>query len=219
MLTLGLVALMVQPARAQDPTGGTPATTTPPPAVTLRLRILNLNQVIKTYKRTESMQAEFKAHYKQFEDDYKVLKEKSEARTKQMQDPQYTTQQKELIEKEIKRLQREMAEKNEEMRAALAKKEGEMVTLLYKEVDEAVRKYAQSAGIEMVLFYNDAITDSDRFNPMNIARKISAGACYPMYLAPGLDISNDIAKILNDKYPGTAAVPSTETGSTAGVTR
>jgi Skp family chaperone for outer membrane proteins len=187
--------------------------------VTLRLRILNLNQVIKTYKRTESMQAEFKAHYKQFEDDYKVLKEKSEARTKQMQDPQYTTQQKELIEKEIKRLQREMAEKNEEMRAALAKKEGEMVTLLYKEVDEAVRKYAQSAGIEMVLFYNDAITDSDRFNPMNIARKISAGACYPMYLAPGLDISNVIAKILNDKYPGTAAVPSTETGSTAGVTR
>jgi Skp family chaperone for outer membrane proteins len=165
------------------------------------------------------MQTEFKAHYKKFEDEYKALKDESEKRQKQLQDPQYTTQQKELIEKEIKRLTREMAEKNEEMRAALAKKEGEMVTLLYKEVDEAVRKYAQSTGIEMVLFYNDAITESDRFNPMNIARKISAGACYPMYLAPGLDISDDIAKILNAKYPGTAAVPAPETGTTAGVNR
>ena len=86
--------------------------------------------------------------------------------------------------------------------------------MLYKEFDEAVRTYARTAGIEMVMHYNDAVLETDRNSAANIARKMSAGACMPMYLTPGLDISQDIVNTLNAKYPTTATAPAPGGGGT-----
>ena len=38
----------------------------------------------------------------------------------------------------------------------------------------------------------------------NAAAQISAGACMPMYMTPGLDISQEVVNALNAKYPATA---------------
>jgi Skp family chaperone for outer membrane proteins len=173
----------------------------------MRLRMVNLQYVIKNYKRTETLRAEHMELFKRHDGEIQQLKKTLEGRQEQLQKPEFTADQKQAIEREIKRLQREVADKTEEARAALAKKEGEVITLIYKEVDDAVTRYAREQGLELVLHYNDAVADSDRFSAANIARKMSAGACMPMYLTPGLDISEDIVKALNARYPGTAAAP------------
>jgi Skp family chaperone for outer membrane proteins len=204
-LTLGLVLYAGTRLWAQNPATGGGAGAAP--AVSMRMRMVNLQYVIKSYKRTESLRAEHTALFKKYDDELKELKKLSDARTQQMQDPSLTAAQKEAVEKEIKRLQREMKEKSDDAQMALAKKEGDLITLIYSEVEDAVVRYATSHQLDLVLHYNDAVAEVDRKNPQNVARKMSAGACMPMYMAPGLDISKDIVDQLNAKYPGSAQAP------------
>ena len=106
-----------------------------------------------------------------------------DGRTKQLQDPQFADK-REALEKEVKRLQREIQEKTEDARVALDKKQGETIVLVYRELDEAVRTYARQSNLELVLHYNDAVLESDKNSATNIARKMTAGACMPMYMLP-----------------------------------
>ena len=194
VVTLGL-ALYAGSRLTADPGGAAPPT--------MKVRMVNLQYVIKNYKRTEALRAEHTELFKQYDDQIKKIKELIEGRTAQLQKPEFADK-RDAIEKEIKRLQREMQDKTEEARTALDKKQGDLIVLVYKEVEEAVKTYAHSAGLEMVFHYNDAVAESDRGSAANIARKMSAGACMPMFLAPGLDISQDIVNALNAKYPATS---------------
>jgi Skp family chaperone for outer membrane proteins len=205
MVTLGLALYAGSRLTAQPPAYPAGADHTAQ-APTMRLRLVNLQYVIKNYKRTEALRAEHTELFKQYDGQIKGIKDQIDARTKQMQDPQYADKH-EAFEKEIKRLQREMADKTEEARAALDKKQGDLIVLVYKEVDQAVHDFARSANIELVLHYNDAVLESDKNSAVNIARKMSAGACMPMFMLPTLDISQEIVNALNAKYPVAAAAP------------
>jgi Skp family chaperone for outer membrane proteins len=191
-VTLGL-ALYAGSRLTADPG----AAASPP---SMKVRMVNLQFVIKHYQRTEMLRKEHTELFKQYDDQIKKIKDMIEGRQKQLQDPTLADK-RDAIEKEIKRLQREMQDKTEEARTALDKKQGDLIVLVYREVEEAVKTYARTAGLEMVLHYNDAVLESDRNSAANIARKMSAGACMPMFLAPGLDISQDIVNALNAKYP------------------
>jgi Skp family chaperone for outer membrane proteins len=201
VVTLGLALYVGSRLGAQT---GTPAEAAPAP--TMRLRMVNLSYVIKNYRRTDLLRAEHTELFKQYDNQINEIKKLIEVRTKQAQDPQFA-EKREALEKEVKRLTREMQDKTEEARVALDKKQGDLIVLVYKEVDEAVRTFARQSNIELVLHYNDAVLESDRMSAPNIARKMSAGACMPMFMAPGLDISQEIVNALNAKFPVTTSAP------------
>jgi hypothetical protein len=56
----------------------------------------------------------------------------------------------------------------------------------------------------MVMHFSDAISEADFYHPMNVQRKLSSMACLPMYVAPGMDITNIIAANLNQKLAAQA---------------
>ena len=201
VVTLGL-ALYVGGRLTADP--GAPAEAGPAP--TMKVRLVNLQYVIKNYKRTEALRNEHAEVFKQYDAQIKQLKDTIEGRQKQLTDPNLADK-RDAIEKEIKRLQREMQDKTEEARTALDKKQGDLIVLVYKEVDDAVRTFARTSNIELVLHYNDAVLESDRNSAAIIARKMSAGACMPMYMLPTLDISQEVVNVLNAKYPVTTSAP------------
>ena len=201
VMTLGLALYAGSRLGAQNTQ---PAEAAPPP--TMRVRMVNLQFVIKNYKRTEALRNEHTQLFKQYDDQINEIKKLIEVRTKQAQDPQYADK-REALEKEVKRLQRELQDKTEEARQALDKKQGDLIVMVYKEVDDAVRTFARQANLELVLHYNDAVLESDRMSAANIARKMSAGACMPMYMVPSLDISQEVVNALNAKYPVQAAAP------------
>ena len=62
------------------------------------------------------------------------------------------------------------------------------------------------ANFELVLHYNDALTNEDYWSPANIMRKMQAGACMPLYAMPGMDISGPIVQTLNASYRPAAPV-------------
>jgi Skp family chaperone for outer membrane proteins len=204
VVSLGLALYAGSRLTAQ--TGGAGAA-----APTMKIRMVNLQYVIKNFARTESLRKEHTELFKQYDAQISEIKKLIEGRTKQAQDPMFAAQ-KDALEKEVKRLQREMQDKTEEARVALDKKQGEIIVLVYKEVDEAVRTYCRQTGMEMVMHYNDAVSEPDRNRAENIARKMSAGACMPMYMMPGLDISQEIVNALNAKYPAASTTTAPPAG-------
>jgi hypothetical protein len=47
-------------------------------------------------------------------------------------------------------------------------------------------------------------------NPVKVARKMGQGGLFPLYLAPGLDISKEVLALLNDEKDGAQERPGTE---------
>ncbi len=56
-------------------------------------------------------------------------------------------------------------------------------------------------GFDLVVHYNDVPADSaEFFSPVNVSRKIQAGAFIPLYIAPGMDITQEVVTALNETY-------------------
>ena len=84
--------------------------------------------------------------------------------------------------------------------------------MIYREVQEAAQRVAVAHGYDMVLHYNDPTTSAEYWSAGNIVRKMQAGACMPIYFAPGIDISADVVNALNQAY-SRVAPPAAPAGS------
>jgi Skp family chaperone for outer membrane proteins len=210
LAAVGAAVYLGSQLSAQTPATGTAA------APRTRIAMLNLAYVIKSYKKWEAFQGEFKTLYSGYEAKVNAAKSQMEALAKEIQDPKTSQTAKEAKEKEIKKLQRDIEDIQNEAKAALAKKSDDQMVLIYKEVRDVATRYAYSHNFEMVLHYNDATTQADFDSPMNIARKMNAGALMPLYVANGMDISMDVVNALNAAYASTTPKPGTTPPATGG---
>ena len=105
------------------------------------------------------------------------------------------------FERKLKDLQRQIEDNKMEGSKVLAKKQEEQLKILYMDVRTVAARYAAAHGYEVVMHYNDAVTDADYYSGPNIARKLQAGALMPIYMANGVDISRDLTITLNGMTP------------------
>lgn len=101
------------------------------------------------------------------------------------------------LEEKIKKLQRALEDNSAEAKMVLSRKSEEEMKTLFMDIYQAAERYAASHDLDLVLHYNDAITKEDYFSAANIARKLQSGACMPLYTTESMDISKDIADVLN----------------------
>jgi len=186
-----------------NPAGAPAAQPVAPPQT--RIAIVNLDFILKHYVKMDSYRNEFKKKYQGYEEEMKQMKAKLDALQAQAQTPTATAGQREDLERQAKQIQRAMQDKNDEAKAALTKFDGDMETLIFREIEVMVQSYARSRGIELVLSYRDVSDPAEQYNPANIQRKMMMGACMPIYHHPGMDISQEVASILNSNYQRPAA--------------
>jgi Skp family chaperone for outer membrane proteins len=196
------------------------AQTTPParpatPEPKTRVALLNLSYVIKYYKKFEGFQSELKEDLKTFETRAKGKMSLVEATTKHMQDPSTSSAQRDMDQKEIVKLKREIEDINNDAKSFIGVKSDTQIVQMYKEIQDAAQRYAVSHNFELVLHYNDALTTADYYSPTNLVRKLSGGALMPLYAAPGLDISMEVTQALNASFHPTAAAPTAPAGAPA----
>jgi Skp family chaperone for outer membrane proteins len=176
-------------------------------APTSRIKVVNIWMVVKNYKRTEALRAELQGIIKGYDDELKQTKTDLEGRKTQIKDAdnnKYTDEQKKALVNEVKRLERILTDKGEEMREKLIKKESEQAIGVFHEIEDAIGRVAKSGGAELVLIYGDTPDEKDRNVAANLARKINTSACLPLYMAPGVDITTEVLTLLNAKYPAAA---------------
>lgn len=186
-------------AQQQYPAG---TVQTMPPAVS-KIAVVNLGQVIKNYSKFKNFMTDFQAKdlaaRKQLE---AVQTEAVKLKAEQAKPETSATRQQE-IEKRMRDIQRQVQDFSEETGARLGKEQFDMLVAVYKEIDEAVKVYAQAKNLEMVLHYNDAV-GQDLYLPEVFRRRLQNNACLPMYTHPSLDISNQITEMLNRRVQAPA---------------
>jgi Skp family chaperone for outer membrane proteins len=175
-----------------------------PPAPRSKVAMVNLMQVIKNYKKFTAFQEDIKSEIEPFQKRDKEYKTQIEDLAKDLKDGELTADAREEIEAKLRKLRNKMEDNSEKAKKLLSKSNDKQMLTLYKEVHKAVGDYAKAHDLELVFHYNDAAEDSDEYwTPANVARKMQAGSAMPVYMAPGLDITKEIIKILNDKFRST----------------
>ncbi len=104
------------------------------------------------------------------------------------------------VESEVREIQRQLADLSGEIKLKLEKKSEDAMRSTYMDVYAAVNRYADEAGLDLVMHYNDATSKEDYISAKNIARKLNTGSLIPMYEGKGIDISMEIAEALNKRF-------------------
>jgi Skp family chaperone for outer membrane proteins len=210
LATLGVTAYLGSQLRAQQqPTGQVQQAVATAPATPLRTRIavINLQQVIKQYRKWNDFEQSYKNLYGQYNAEFERNKSTGVALKSQLEKSADDAT-KEKIQQQLKDLERHVQDLGENAKKQLGKMRDDQAVQIYREVEEAVQAYARANDIEMVMHYNDAVVPADLYNSVNIERKLQTGACMPMYLAPGMNITDTISAMLNQRLgPAPAPAP------------
>ena len=168
-----------------------------------RIALCNLSAVIKGYKKYQNFQTEIKGEVEKFQAKDKEIRKNIDSCVKAIQDPATATDKKAEYEKWLTAYKHQLEDNTAEGKAVLGKKSDDQMVILYKEVREVAQRYAASQGIELVLHYNDADEKGEPAifsSPANVARKMQAGACMPLVIAPGMDITDTLIGMLNTAH-------------------
>ncbi len=199
-LVLGVLCY-VGPLSGQAPNNSTAASPSASPTGT-RIAILNITYVLKNYVKYQHFQEEMKAIVDPFQKKHESLQQQLDELRKEAAKlpPKGQSEQGAELEKKGRDIQRQMEDNKNEIQLKLGKRSDEEMRILYMDVYQAVQGYAASHHYDLVLHYNDAITQEDYLSAQNIARKLNTGALMPLYTSrnQSLDISQDIVKLLND---------------------
>lgn len=186
-----------------------------------RIALLNLTYVIKNYDKYNQFQVEIKKMIEPFKSRDQELREELEelgvqaekmkeplspivpAKAEQIEGtlpPKSASKLPEDVEKRVKVLRREIEDNSAEAKQVLGKRSDREMQVLFQDVAEAARRYARANDIELVLHYNDAVTKADYDSAQNIGRKLNTGSLCPLYSVPGMDISKELVKQLNEEF-------------------
>jgi Skp family chaperone for outer membrane proteins len=212
LVTLAAAAYFGNRIAAQTPA---PAPATPPRPLQTRIGLLNMVQVLKNYKKFQAMEETIKKRATDLEKTLEPYRTEMVRLREQLNNPKLTQDERDKIERRAQQVQLDARQKEDDAKKELIKMNGDAAVQIYKEVEDAVNVYAHQSNLELVMFYNDAITAEDFYHPANLQRKLTQpAAVMPMFVTPGMDISNQIVTALNAKY-GTAAsaTPPATTGT------
>jgi Skp family chaperone for outer membrane proteins len=169
------------------------------PALQTKVAVVNLPMVIKNYDKYKNYEKDLK----EFAEGYQKKEEAIKAEmTKLRVDDKLSVEEK---EQQAKRCQRDLEDLGLQFKKEIAKKQEAQLVTLYQEVEDMVKRVAETYNFEMVLQYSDAPDPKDRNTAMNILRKVQGGMCGPMYAASGLDISQMVYYNLNRLYNNNSA--------------
>src|SRR5437016_5946572 len=209
LATLGLTVYLGSQLRAQyqsQPTGRVQQAVATGQAAPLRTRIavINLQQAIKQYRKWNDFEQGYKNLYNQYNAEFERQKAQGLDLKSQL-DKAVDDATKEKIQQAIKELERKVQDMGERAKKELGKMRDEQAQQIYQEVEQAVQAFARANDIELVMHFNDAVAPADYYHPLNVQRKLQTGACMPMYYAPGMNITDTISAMLNQRLGATPA--------------
>jgi len=185
--------------------GGQPSTST-------KIAVVNVGQVFAKYKKA----IDYKAEMEELLKPYKAQREKWNndiiAFQKAIANASTSNEDKVKYQKAVVDYKRALEDLDVETQKKVGKKQEEQITGLFRDLNNAVGAYAKANGIHMVLGYGQQL-EGDLFTFANITRQMQGmdlGSTTPLYMAPGMDISQAVADVLNQGYRPVSASPTSK---------
>lgn len=186
----------------------------PAQPIVSRIAVVNLGQVIKNYQKFKVLSKDISDKSLAYKKAYDERQALVTARQAELSKDTTLAPRRDQIEHELRDLQRQMQDIVDDSKAKIGKMDFDNLVLTYKEVKDAVTAFARARNLEMVMHYNDGVAE-DAYLPQIFSRKIANGACMPMYVADGMDITNDVTNMLNQRYASMAPPAPPVTGAPA----
>jgi Skp family chaperone for outer membrane proteins len=198
---LSAVALIGGLLWAQPPAAGTAPPPARPATPTTRVAMMNMTIILKGYSKLVAFRQEMENAVKLQQDKLKGMTTQLEGYKKDIQVAGKTEAEKDQIQKEVVRIQRALEDATNDAKITLNKRNDDMSVQIYKEIQDMAGRFAAARGYELILTYNDAPPgDPAVFSPMNVVRKMQTPPLTPLYVAPGMDITNEVLSNLNAAY-------------------
>jgi Skp family chaperone for outer membrane proteins len=166
-----------------------------PPAPQSRVALVNLTLVLKNYNKVKDWRERLQNEAERFQQTAVKQRAQVESLTKEASAADTTTSRREQIEGKVKRLRREMEDRQEKANKELTAKQNQMSEAFYAEVRRAAEHCARARGIELVLHYSNF--GSEKPDSPNVTTRLRERACMPLYAAPGVDITQELIDVLN----------------------
>src|SRR5436190_8239050 len=126
-----------------------------------KIAMVNILGVIKKYNKAKMYEDHIRNAFQEADKRFDAKKAELQRLKAEGENPNTPGDKKPQIEKDFKRVQREMQDLDEEMKQWLGKVRGDMAVTIYKEIEEAVSLYARSKDVELVFQYFDALEKAD----------------------------------------------------------
>jgi Skp family chaperone for outer membrane proteins len=172
-----------------------------PPAPT-RVAIVNIALLFTKYDKAKTYKANLEKQLEPFQLEGRKLKKEMLEWSEAAKNPKVDAAMRERYEYGVREHQRKLEDLEMQVRKLVGTtNESQMVTL-YKEIQEAIKAFAQANGIHVVLGYFDQL-EGDPYTFPNISRKMQGMdliSCTPLFHVAGLDISQSVADTLNSAY-------------------
>ena len=165
----------------------------------LRVATVNVGLVFTKYAKAAKFKADMETLLAPHRAEGAKLKKEIIDWSEAMRNPSFPAKDKERYESGIRNNQRQLEDLELRVRKVIGSTQEEQIITLYREVSEAVKACAQANGIHVVLGYGEQI-EGDVFSFVNINRKMQGmdlSSCNPLYVAQGVDISQQVADNLN----------------------
>src|SRR5262249_20570038 len=161
--------------------------------------LINMRRALKGSRKAQALQADLQARAQQARQKLEGLTREVHNLQAECDAPATPAARREENARRILGLRRQIEEEQKSAQARMTKLSGEALAALYREIEAAANRVAKRDGLELVLFYTDAVTEADYYNPGNLQRKMTQpGALMPIIVtAPGMDVTDAVIEALN----------------------
>src|SRR5262249_14349704 len=151
-------------------------------------------RVIKDYEKYKAFQKSMKDWVDYYQKEEKKKRTDIETLKAKLAPPATSSsEEKDKIIKDITAIERSIQDMGEEAKQKLGTASDAQMVALYREIRDVAARYADAHNFDLVLHYNDAaVEDKEFYGAPNVARKIQAGACMPLYWKADMDISGPV---------------------------
>jgi Skp family chaperone for outer membrane proteins len=200
LLATGILALAAACPRSLAQGAGGVAPTV---SAGTKVGVVNVGTVFAKYEKANIFKDELQRTIKPFKDKADKWRKEMIEYQDLIQKGDFKTYKKEDLEKAVLDRKRAMEDMDREVRNLIGKQQEEQLVQLWKEVTAHIRGYGASKGFHMVLGYGDPLKAEELDTFPNINRKMQGmdlGGVCPLFVGPGLDISEDVVLSLNSAY-------------------
>lgn len=170
---------------------------------TTRVAVINLGYILTKYERSSVLKAELQAELKSMQDEAKKLSESVNMWQSALQKNEFKNGTKEDYEEKLITARRRLEDLTRLAQTKVGKAQQAHLLTLWNDVHEAVKAYSAQHGIGLVMAYGDPLQKDAGAFFQTVTRKLQtadAGGAMPFFMAPGVDISEEVTDFLNKRY-------------------
>jgi Skp family chaperone for outer membrane proteins len=172
-----------------------------PPAT--KLGVVNVGTVFTKYEKAKLFKDQLQTTIKPFKDKADAWRGEMIKYQDLITKQDFKQYKKEDLDKAILDRKRALEDMDREVRNLIGKQQEDQLVQLWKEVTTHIKLYGKTRGFQVVLGFGDPMEAKEMDTFANINRKMQGmdlGAACPLYVADGLDVSEDLVVSLNAAY-------------------